>query len=147
MITQWQNDQLTKSIGTWEIHEALKSLAKNKSPDWDRVPSKFFEECSGQIQLQLLGVVQVMRTGTLSIDLNRGLITLTLKEGDLTLVINFRPITSLRIFYKLVAKILARRLQPLLSTMIQPNKTGYAHGPCIIDNISGSRIIIMGKKQ
>lgn len=84
VITPRQNDQLSLPIDTWELHEAVKSLAKNKSPGWDGVPSEFFQVCYYQIQSQLLRAVQeVMITGTLREDLNRGVITLISKGGDL----------------------------------------------------------------
>lgn len=135
VITQRQNAQLTHSIVTRELHEAVKRPAKNKSPGWDGIRSEFFQVCYEQIQSQLLGAVQeVLNTGALSEDLN-GLITLIPKGGDLTQVTNYRPITLLGTFYKIVAKLLASRLQQLLPTIVRPNQTGYVQGRCIIDNI------------
>lgn len=114
----------------------MKSLAKNKSPQWDGIPSEFFQECYKEIQLQLVRVVQeMMDTGSLSGEVNRGLITLIPKEGDLTLVTNYRPITLMGSFYRLMAKIMASRLQPLLPSIVRPHQTGYVQGRSILDNI------------
>jgi hypothetical protein len=51
---------------------------------------------------------------------------------DLT---NWRPISLLNVAYKIVAKALQRRLQPLLSEVISPDQTTFLPNRYILDNV------------
>jgi len=57
------------------------------------------------------------------------------ERGDTSLIINLRPIKLLNFFYKVVAKVLARLFQIILSKVIRTNQIGFVQGRCIIDNI------------
>jgi hypothetical protein len=52
--------------------------------------------------------------------INKGLITLIPKLGDHAKLGNWRPITLLGSLYKIMAKMLARRLQVFLPNVIRP---------------------------
>jgi hypothetical protein len=52
--------------------------------------------------------------------INKGLITLIPKLGDHAKLRNWRPITLLGSLYKIMAKMLARRLQVFLPNVIRP---------------------------
>ena len=55
-----------------------------------------------------------------------GLITLIPKKGrDSRYIQNMRPITLLNVDYKLVEKVLANRIKPVLSHIIHPNQKGF----------------------
>jgi len=81
------------------------------------------------LQAELLEAVkEVLRTGELSSIHNKGIIALIPKGGDATLIKNFRPVTLLSSFYKLVAKVLAWRLQKILPEVVEVvrlNQTGF----------------------
>jgi len=67
--------------------------------------------------------------------INKGLITLIPKSGDHSKLGNWRPITLLGSIYKILAKLLARRIQASLPHIIKPNQTGFVEGKSILDNI------------
>jgi hypothetical protein len=66
---------------------------------------------------------------------DEGLITLIPKYGDHSKLGNWRLITFLGNIYKILAKLLARRIQASLPHIIRPNQTGFVEGRSILDNI------------
>ncbi len=69
------------------------------------------------------------------VGLNVGVIALIPKDGDPTLAKNYRPISLLGGLYKILAKIIALRIQPLLLVLIRPSQTGFIEGKNIVENI------------
>ena len=69
------------------------------------------------------------KTGMLSINQRRGIISLIPKKNkDKSLLENLRPISLLNIDYKILTKSIAKRLENILSKIINPNQTGYIKG-------------------
>lgn len=68
-------------------------------------------------------------------ELNVSKIALLPKSEDRSRVQNFRPISLLNTLYKIVAKVYANRMKPLLHNWILPSQTGFVPNRCILDNI------------
>ena len=56
-------------------------------------------------------------------------------EGVVVDIKKWRPITSLNTIYKIYAKVLALRMQPLLNDIIHKSQTGFMQERSIFDNI------------
>jgi hypothetical protein len=117
-------------------------MPKDKAPGCDGIPTEFFQEFMSEVSPTLLQAFSAMlRSGETSELINKGLIILIPKSGDHARIGNWRPITLLGSLYKILAKILARRLQTFLpsiirpnQTIIRPNQTSFVEGRCILDN-------------
>jgi len=97
---------------------------------------EFFTALWDTVEGDILEVYHVaLSSGKLHSNLNTGLFFLIPKGGPTTNLKNWRPITLLGIVYKIVAKTLAKRLQPLLDIIIRPNQTGFIKERSIIDNV------------
>jgi len=48
---------------------------------------------------------------------------------------NWRPITLLNVDFKIAAKAIAKRLEPILPYLIHPDQTGFMKGRYIEENI------------
>lgn len=66
--------------------------------------------------------------------LNTAYITLLPKTLDATQVKDYRPISLIRSFAKLVTKIMANRLAPLLPNLVSTNQSAFVRGRNIHDN-------------
>ena len=63
--------------------------------------------------------------GSLSISQRRGIITLIPKPNkDTALLDNLRPISLLNTDYKILSKVIAKRLEKVLPKVINPDQTG-----------------------
>jgi len=67
--------------------------------------------------------------------LNVTFLTLVPKEERVTHPKQFRPIALCNVIYKLLTKVIARSLKPLLPFIISPQKSGYVEGRKILDNV------------
>ena len=76
------------------------------------------------------------QTGSLSISQRRGVTSLIpKKDKDKSLLENLRPISLLNVDYKILTKIIAKRIEKVLPKIINPNQTGYVKGRFIGENI------------
>jgi hypothetical protein len=66
--------------------------------------------------------------------LNTALLTLLPKKEDAVQVKDFRPISLIHSFAKLVTKLLANRLASKLNGMVSANQSAFIKGHCIHDN-------------
>jgi hypothetical protein len=57
------------------------------------------------------------------------------KAGSIALLKNLRPIVVLPAMYKIIAKTLVNRLQPLLPNCILPTQIAFVKNRCILDNV------------
>ena len=74
--------------------------------------------------------------GILSNDQRRGILNLTPKANkDLRFLRNWRPISILNTDYKILAKVLASRLQQVLPVLVNKDQVGYIKGRYIGENI------------
>ncbi|KAI0522759.1 hypothetical protein KFK09_005144 [Dendrobium nobile] len=62
-------------------------------------------------------------------------ITLILKGTHSNAIFDYRPISLCNVFYKIVAKILAYRMKPILPFIIHESQSGFISNGCSTDNI------------
>jgi hypothetical protein len=74
-------------------------------------------------------------TGKVLQALNATFITLIPKEGQAHQPRQYRPIALCNVIYKLLTKVIARRLKPILPAIISPEQSGYVEGRQILDSI------------
>jgi len=74
--------------------------------------------------------------------LNTSFISLIPKQDNSMTPDRFRPITLCNVAYKIISKINANRLKPLLPTLISKEQTGYVEGRQILNNIIQSHEVV-----
>ena len=80
--------------------------------------------------------MKLMRLTSLPFRNEWGVITLIPKEdGSLLELSNWRPITLLNVDFKIAAKAIAKRLEPILPNLIHPDQTSFVKGRYIGENI------------
>ena len=102
---------------------AIKSLNSNKSPGIDGLPNEFYLKFWDIIKKELCKVIKNIINGhLLQGNQKRAIITLIPKDGELNLLKSWRPVSLICSDVKIVAKILAKRLNPLMPNIISNNQ-------------------------
>ena len=79
---------------------------------------------------------EAFQTGKLSISQRRGIISLIPKdENNLMVLSNWRPITLLNVDYKILARAIAKRIEPKMPKLIHSDQTGFVKGRYIGQNV------------
>ena len=121
-----------------ECANALKDLSNNKTPGTDGLPAEFYRFFWPDIRHDLLASYNyAFQHGTISISQidRRGIISLILKKSkDKTILENLRPISLLNVDYKILTKVISKRIEKVLPVLINPDLTGYVKGRHIGEN-------------
>ena len=136
-LNEEEQESLEKDLTLEEVKDALASFADNKSPGEDGFTKEFYQtffELIGKDHLNSYN--DSFHKGSLSISQKRGSITL-IPKGDVNLtdLKNWRPITLINVDYKLLSKVLAKRMELLLPKLIHTDQTGFINGRYIGQNI------------
>jgi mannosylglycoprotein endo-beta-mannosidase len=119
-----------------EVWEALRAMPTNKSPGPDGFTWEFYRCCWSVLRTDVIAALCAIWLGRdQDFDwLNEALITLLpKKEGTIDLK-DFRPVSLVHSFARLLTKILARRLAPRMDELMDGNQTAFIRGRCIQDN-------------
>jgi hypothetical protein len=88
------------------------------------------------IKVEVWEIIEDSRsTGQVLQALNATFLTLIPKEGQAHHPKQFRPIALCNVIYKLLTKVIARRLKPILPTIISLEQSGYVEGRQILDSV------------
>jgi hypothetical protein len=119
-----------------EIRETIKLLPSDKAVGPDGFNGCFYKSCWNVIKSDILAAIQAIwnRNFDNFDKLNSAYITLISKKEGADHVKDFRPISLVHIFGKLITKILANRLASKLNEMISPNQSAFIKGRFIQDN-------------
>ena len=86
--------------------------------------------------------------GEMSISQRRGVKTLIPKEdSDLSSLNNWRPITLLNLDYKIASKVIAKRIEKVLSLLVSPDQTGFIKGLGTLVKILDSSMTFWNKQE
>ena len=130
------SDKLSKRISLEEIQEAIKAMANEKALGMDGLPIEFYKDNIDWIGEELLLFYNdAFDNDSLGSDMNRGIIKLLPKTGDESFVKNWRPITLLNLSYKIIAKLLARRIADITKNIVSVTQTGFIRGRYILENL------------
>ena len=135
-ISSNQASDLIKVVSSEEIKEALFSIGNDKSPGPDGYSALFFKRAWDIIGMQLCDAVkEFFSSGSLLKQINHTLIALVPKSSHANSVCDFRPISCCNVIYKVISKILALRLRPVLGGIIDPAQSAFMEGRSMIENI------------
>nr|XP_014348735.1 PREDICTED: uncharacterized protein LOC102351696 [Latimeria chalumnae] len=132
-----QGERLDTPLSLLEICEAVDSLQSSKSPGLDGFTVEFYKTFKDQLVGPLLALyTHSFLSGSLPPTLRSVLITLLPKKGKDPLMCSlYRPISLLNVDYKILAKIIARRMESLLPCLIHPDQTGFILHRHSVDNL------------
>ena len=130
-------EELEYDVTKGELLTALKGFKPDKTPGDDGFTKEFYETFFELVGDRLLDSFNdAFKEGKMSVSQRRGVITLIPKdESDLTVLNNWRPITLLNVDYKILARIIAKRVESKLSKLIHSDQTGFVKGRFIGQNV------------
>lgn len=132
-----QRDGLDAPVTASEILEVIRTLKVGKAPGPDGLTAEFFKCFPEEVTPLLLQMYnEAFSLGTLPPTLCQALITLILKKGkEPTDCKSYRPISLISLDIKILSKILANRLNRVISTLIHPDQVGFICNRFASDNI------------
>jgi hypothetical protein len=136
MVTDEEARALEAPCTKEEIYQVLKGFKKEKSPGpdgWTVELYLHFFELMGQ---DLLEAIEDSRTrGLVNKHLNNTFIVLIPKQNLPRHFSDYRPISLCNLSYKIITKIIANRIRPLLSRALAEEQLGFLKGRQILDAI------------
>ena len=128
-IIPLENDDMLSCEGKVtqeECFKALNEFKNEKSAGTDGLQAEFHKHFWKELYADMLHSFNyAYNSGKLSISQRRGIITLIPKPNqDTTVLGNLRPI-SLNTYYKILTKVIAKRLEKVLPKIINPDQTSY----------------------
>jgi hypothetical protein len=133
--------------GVWSV---VKDLPLDKAPGPDGFTGRFYKSCWDIIKEDMMAALLVVQRGHVSKFklLNMTFITLLMKKVDALLVKNYRPISLVHSFAKLVTKVLVARLATHLPSMVSINQSAFIKGRSIQNNfLLVQQIALHSKKE
>ncbi|WJX71807.1 hypothetical protein P8452_55760 [Trifolium repens] len=135
-VTNEDNQSLTEDFTVDEFKDALFSMHFDKAPGpdglnpafykrfWDLCGTEIFQTCT-----------QWLKRGRFPENLNDTNIVLIPKVENPTSMKDLRPISLCNVLYKIISKVLANRLKPLLNRYISIEQSAFIADRSILDNV------------
>ncbi|XP_026383511.1 uncharacterized protein LOC113279012 [Papaver somniferum] len=119
-----------------EVIDAIKELGDVKAPGPDGYPIIFFKKCWSFLKEDVMKTIDEFNTKCKINSLhNATFISLVPKKNHVESVLDLRPISLLTSMYKIISKVLPRRLRFLMPKIISETQSAYVDGRKIHDSI------------
>ncbi len=136
LVKREDNYNPNRPVTKEEVSEVIKEMKNGKAPGSDGFNIDFFKACWETIKQDIFDVVEDSRKNkTVLKALNTSFISFIPKKENSMTPDRFRPITLRNVVYKIISKIIASKLKPLLPTLVSEEKNGYVEGRQILNNI------------
>eukprot|EP00253_Pinus_taeda_P003053 PITA_03053 len=147
IITEEHNELLLRPILMQEVDDAMSQLKEGKAPGPDGFTTTFFHTFWDLLKHEVWQIVEESRNlHWLLPSLNSTFIALIPKEEDSITHDKYKPIALCNVIYKVISKVIANRLKPLLPLLISLEQSGYVEGRQILDGIILTHEIIHSLK-
>ncbi|KAF5457277.1 hypothetical protein F2P56_021390, partial [Juglans regia] len=119
-----------------EIFKVITGMAKDKAPEPDGFSMGFFQTCWDVVKGDVMQVFSEFHTyQKFEKSLNATFIALIPKKHGASLIEDFRPISLVSSVYKIISKVLANRLSPVLENIISKPQNAFIRGRHILDSV------------
>lgn len=129
--------EVERDIDDGELYQALKDMNKDKAPGIDGLTVEFYLTFWNLIKNDFVELIDYCHvSGLLPDSMNKALVRLLFKNrGERCHLGNWRPISLLNVDYKIISKVLTKRLGKLMPDLINEDQTSGVQGRNIQDNL------------
>lgn len=128
--------KLEREVTGEEIKDVLFKMARNKSPGPDGFTTEFFK---GAWEIIVRDVVVAIQSffikGFLPKGLNSTILSLIPKKEEAKMMKDYRPISCCNVLYKVISKIIAKRLKSILPKCITWNQSAFIKDRLLMENV------------
>jgi hypothetical protein len=119
-----------------EVHNAINQMPGDKAPGPDGFTGAFFKRCWGLIKADIMKVVHLFETlHTENFHwLNSANIVLLPKKEGAEEVTDYRPISLIHAIAKIISKMIAIRLGPIMNELVSNSQSAFIKRRSIHDN-------------
>ncbi len=126
-LNQDERDELESRIEITEFDAAIEKAKLNTSPGIDSISNRFIKTFWYIFRKPLFDYAQCCYDkGILTENFRCAKIRLIPKKGDTSLLKNWRPISLLNCFYKLISRVVALRLKKVIDKITQVAQKGFS---------------------
>lgn len=136
VLSNVQQYELNKAFTDAEIQEGLNQIGSDKSAGVDGYNATFYKAALPVIKEDIIAAVQeFLCTGEMFKPINCTAVTLLPKTGNPITIRDFKPIACCTVLYKVISKVLARRIQKVIANIICEAQARFIPGRKIGDNV------------
>ena len=136
LISDLDNNELIKLPNLEEVKTALFSIDSNKTPGSDGFGAGFFKNYWKIVKNDLFNcILEFFLNGKILKEINHTFIALISKSNTPSQTSHYRPISVCSTIYKIISKVLVKRLRPLLDRIISPFQSAFVPVRSIHDTI------------
>ncbi len=125
-LSEDEKQTCERDITIEEVYQAIDNLKQNKSPGLDGLTPEFYQTFKSEIIKPLYNMMlETYAYGVLPDSARKAVVTLIYKKGCDMELSNYGPISLTNYDYKTIAFVLSRRLQLVMSNLIDESQTAY----------------------
>ena len=135
-VTDNMNRDLTLPITDKEIRDAVFSIGADRAPGFDGFTAAFYHQFWDLIGGDICNMVRhFFETGEIDQRINKTQLCLIPKITEPKHMSDFRPISLCTVNYKIISKVLIKRLKQCLGLVISDSQAAFVPGRSISDNV------------
>ena len=126
-LTDAEKTELESPITLLELEKSMSNSNMSSAPGTDGISNKFIKRFWNIFKTPLLKYANhCFFTGTLTDSFKGAKIRLIPKKGDISKIKNWRPISLLNCFYKILSRVLTNRLRKYIDKLTPIGQKGYS---------------------
>ena len=139
---------LDRPFSEEEVRMAVFQLNKEKTPGLDGFTIAVYQECWDVIKEDLMRVFLEFHTnGIINQSTNATFIAMVPQKSQTFKILDYRPISLVTSLYKIIAKVVSRRLHKILHETISGSQGAFVEGRHILDTVLIANEVVDEKRR